>query len=197
MKSIYRQQGFTLIEVMVALFIFSVGILGIISLQLFAKQNNYDAIQRTTASALASSIVEKMRINSGTIGSYLGTAEPVADTAIPTTCSTSPGCSPNLLAQHDLQEWYSLISGATENTQDATNAGGLTAPSACITRDPLGKGSSGDNEYRVTIAWRGRSAISNPTADTCGEDAVDGSGELIYGTDNKFRRIFVIDAKIE
>lgn len=187
-----------MIEVMVALFIFSVGILGIISLQLFAKQNNYDAVQRTTAAALASSIAEKMRINHEAAADYISTAEPVANTVLPTTCSTSPGCTPAELAQHDLQEWYSLISGATETTPDLTNAGGLAAPSACIRQDPLGKGGDvGDTEYRIVIAWRGRSAISNPTSDTCGQGATDGSGALIYGTDNKFRRIFVIDAKIE
>lgn len=182
---------------MVALFIFSIGILGIISLQLFAKQNNYDAIQRTTAAALAAGIVEKMRINTDGIGSYLSTSAPVPNTAMPISttfgfnCLAAPGCSPAELAAHDLRMWHSLISGVTEKN-GVVHAGGLTAPSACITRP-----TADSTEYRITIAWRGRSAITDPTIDTCGQDATDTDGNLVYGTGNKFRRIFVIDAKIE
>jgi type IV pilus assembly protein PilV len=176
-------------EVMFALFIFSVGVLGIFSLQLLATQNNYDAIQRTTAATLASSIVERMRINSQSANSYISTAAPVPNTAIQTTCNASPGCAPAALAAHDLLEWYSLISGATE-TLEGVNTGGLTAPSACIT------GAAGSPNYQITIAWRGRSAIANSAISTCGQGTVV-AGQPIYGTNNEFRRIFVLNARIE
>lgn len=189
-----QHKGFTLMEVMVALFVLSVGILGVISLQLFAQQNNYDAIQRTTAAVLASSIVERMRINREAIGSYPGVAEPVPDTAFPATCLNLPGCTPVQLAAHDLQEWYSLISGATESSADGEFTGGLVAPSACIRRDPEGTGgSAGATEFRIAIAWRGRSALSDPTLDDCGASALP----ALYGDDNEFRRIFLLDVKIE
>jgi type IV pilus assembly protein PilV len=194
MNGMLQDKGFTLMEVMVALFVLSVGILGIISLQLFAQQNNYDAIQRTTAAVLASSIVERMRINRAGINGYPGVAEPVPDTDFPNTCSSPPGCTPAQLAAHDLQEWYSLISGATESSAADEFTGGLAAPSACIRRDPAGTGgTAGATEYRIAIAWRGRSAISDPTLDVCGTGAIP----PLYGDDNEFRRIFVLDVKIE
>ncbi|MFN2301346.1 MAG: type IV pilus modification protein PilV, partial [Gammaproteobacteria bacterium] len=60
--------------------------------------------------------------------------------------------------------------------------GGLVDPTACIT-GPFG-GISG--VYTVTIAWRGVTPLSNPTADACGE------GLDLYGDAEEYRRILVI-----
>lgn len=189
-------QGFSLVEVLIALFILAVGILGIISLQLFAKQNNFDAIQRTSAAAFATDMVERMRMNRTILANYISTAAPVpVDAAMPNTCQDPAApCTPATIAVHDLANWYALISGASDKSVAGDNTGGLTEPSACITQDPLGVGGSiGEHEYRIAIAWRGRTPLSNPTVDTCGEDATGAR----YGTNNEYRRIFILDAKIE
>ena len=47
------QGGFTLLEVMIALLIFGVGLLSVAALQGVSKRANYEALQRTTASYLA------------------------------------------------------------------------------------------------------------------------------------------------
>ena len=190
-------KGFSLIEVLIALFILAVGILGIIGLQLYAKQNNFDAIQRASAAALATDIVERMRMNKTDLINYIVTKEPVtAPNAIPSSCNTpAAGCAPTDITNRDLDTWYSMISGLAEKqstTGDYT--GGLTEPSACIIRDPLGKGGTvGQSEYRIVIAWRGRTPLSNSTATTCGNDSTG----TRYGTDNVYRRVYVLDAKIE
>lgn len=187
------QKGFSLVEVLIALFILAVGILGIIGLQLFAKQNNFDAIQRTSAAALASDIVERMRMNRSALADYISTAEPVvAPAEIPATCNNvAAACTPTQVAAHDLATWYSLISGLSDQDKDGNNVGGLTEPSACIIQDPDGSGVT--SEYRIVIAWRGRNPLSNSTRSTCGDDATGAR----YGANNMYRRIYILDARIE
>jgi len=55
--------GFTLIEVLVTLVIISVGLLGIAGLHSISLRNNFDALIRSHASALADEIADRMRTN--------------------------------------------------------------------------------------------------------------------------------------
>ena len=72
-----KHQGMTLIEVMVALIILVLGILGAVGMQATAKQGSFDAMQRSIASSLAQDIVERMRIASeGNVG--IGTDSPAS-----------------------------------------------------------------------------------------------------------------------
>lgn len=54
------QQGVTLLEVLVSLLIFSIGILGMVALQARAVQYSVDAEDRTRAAAVANEIVSTM-----------------------------------------------------------------------------------------------------------------------------------------
>lgn len=56
-------RGFTLVEVLVALLVLSIGLLGIAGLQLKSLHDNQDAYVRLQASILASDIIERMRAN--------------------------------------------------------------------------------------------------------------------------------------
>jgi type IV pilus assembly protein PilV len=55
--------GYTLIEVMVALVVLSIGLLGVAGLQLVGLQRNLSASSRTQASYLAEDIIDRMRAN--------------------------------------------------------------------------------------------------------------------------------------
>lgn len=57
-----RQSGFTLIEVMVAILVFSLGILGAVSLQASAIRMSTDAQQRAEATFLADQLLARMLI---------------------------------------------------------------------------------------------------------------------------------------
>lgn len=64
MKSGQRQQGFTLIEVLIAITLLTVGILAAASMQISSLGGNSLAIRVTTASTLAGSTIEElMRLN--------------------------------------------------------------------------------------------------------------------------------------
>jgi len=186
MRNLSHSKGFSLIEVLLALFVFSFGALGIAGLQLTAKQSNYDSRQRTTASLLASEIAEKMRVNTVGAASYASSLEGVDPAAIPGGANCGPGasCDPNTLAQYDLNQWYNAIIGASETNQNTgTSVGGLVSPSACIR--PISP-----TAFTVAIAWRGKTPLSNPAADPCG------SGSGLYGASNEYRRLLVFNVTI-
>ncbi len=99
-----QQHGFTLVEVMVAMVIFSVGLLGLAGLQSLGMQNNQTAYFRTVAIQQAYNMADRMRNNITAVnaGSYSA-----LDTNIPvlgTNCITS-ACAPAALASFDHYEW--------------------------------------------------------------------------------------------
>jgi type IV pilus assembly protein PilV len=71
-SSLARAHGFTLVEVLVALVVLSIGLLGIASLQLSSLRWNQGAAARSQATLLAYDIVDRMRANqkSATLGEY-------------------------------------------------------------------------------------------------------------------------------
>ena len=93
LKNKNRARGFTLIEVLIAMFILSVGMLGSTSLMLQgraeAKRTNYDA----KAMQMAQSIAEQMRANIAGVnnGSYnsLDTSNGTSQSCITTSCTSA------------------------------------------------------------------------------------------------------------
>ncbi|NTV09649.1 MAG: type IV pilus modification protein PilV [Zoogloea sp.] len=93
------QSGFSLIEVLVAIVIMAIGLLGVAGLNLIALRGTQDAGNRTVATELAYEIAERMRANPGARASYNSGA------AIDTT-ATPPDCFSNACtgAQQALQD---------------------------------------------------------------------------------------------
>lgn len=60
---IRRQTGFTLLEVLVALVIISIGLLGVAMLQMNGLKNNHSAFYRSQASILAYQMLDSLRAN--------------------------------------------------------------------------------------------------------------------------------------
>jgi type IV pilus assembly protein PilV len=71
------QRGFSLIEVLVAMLILAIGLLGLAALQTQGVRFNHDAYVRTSATVLAYDIVDKMRLNRGNQAGYVTANFPV------------------------------------------------------------------------------------------------------------------------
>jgi type IV pilus assembly protein PilV len=114
-----RPSGFTLVEVLVALVVLSIGLLGIGKLMLFSARANDSAYMRSQATALAYTILDDMRTNSteainGTYNVGLGAfANPGLD------CVTG-ACTTGMVAQYDLYQWKQRLIGALGPTGDGS-----------------------------------------------------------------------------
>ena len=134
MRRAHEEQGFTLIEVLIALVVLAVGLLGMASLMTSSLQSSQGAYRRSQASVMAYDLVERMRVNrSQAISSNDYTlASGAADSTAPS-CN-SAGCTPQQQAQMDLYQWRGALKAALP---DATATVGRTVP----------------NQYTITINW--------------------------------------------
>ncbi|MGB5298560.1 MAG: type IV pilus modification protein PilV, partial [Thiogranum sp.] len=70
-----RPAGFTLIEVMVAVLVMSIGLLGLASLQATSLRFNNDSSAQTQATYLANDMVDRMRTTVSRAADYPAKAE--------------------------------------------------------------------------------------------------------------------------
>ncbi len=183
------QRGFSLLELLIALIVFSVGLLAVAGLQTVSKQANYEGLQRTTAAQIANGLLEDIRSNGDAVAVYLASGdigngsrgnEPAPN------CSVGSECNTAQKAGHDLWVWEQMIDGNLE-TNGGVGTGGLVLPAMCITGPVAG----GGGIYQVTIVWRGAASITSAINNACG--ALSGN----YGANNEFRRIIQIPTYID
>lgn len=100
------QSGFTLIEVLVAVLVLSIGLVGVAALQGVSLKNTQSAFMRSQATALAYDLADRMRAN--VLSARLGLYDPSTAAAV-TACKSTTGCTPQDMAKHDLAEWNAAI----------------------------------------------------------------------------------------
>jgi type IV pilus assembly protein PilV len=184
------QQGISLIDSLIALVIFSVGLLAIAALQTVSKRSNYEAMQRTNATMYAYDLVERMRMNSDALTSYVSDSILTGSPAQCATASDITTCtSVTEVAANDLYEWKATVLGEKEKNSANVSVGGLIDPVACLTR--VGT----TNEFTLAIAWRGQTSISNQSASTCGNGTVS-YNDPVSGDQYGYRRILVLNTYI-
>ena len=105
-KSLKKQGGVSLIEVLVSALIVSIGLVGVAGLQVASLKNNQSALMRSQATALAYDLADRMRSNIPGTGS--GFYDPDA-AALTTGCGSTTGCSTQQLAEHDLAQWNAAL----------------------------------------------------------------------------------------
>lgn len=130
--------GFTLIEVLVALAVLAVGLLGLASLMISGLQVTRSALQYTLATALLNDMADHIRANRPGAAAYALTAGTELD-APAASCATPGECSPTLLAALDLYRWQSAARAALPETQT----------SIAVTTD-----ASGAQTCAITLQWR-------------------------------------------
>ncbi|MEY2619331.1 MAG: type pilus modification protein PilV [Pseudomonadota bacterium] len=101
-----RQRGATLVEILVAVVILSLGLLGLASLQIRAMRGSHSSVQRTQAVILSHSLLDLMRVDraSALQGDYNTTRlTPSGRVCAPLTTV------PTGLAQTEFQGWFALV----------------------------------------------------------------------------------------
>lgn len=119
-----KQNGFSMIEVLIALLILAIGLFGMASLMMTSMKSNQSAAVRSQASWLAYDIFERMRLNSA-IAINSGNYVTAASAGVPANpnCKSS-GCSATNVAAQDLFEWKTQLvqSGLTGSVARTGNA---------------------------------------------------------------------------
>lgn len=140
-----RQQGSGLIEVMVAIAVLGVGVLGFAGLQARALQASGESYYRSQAMAIAQDLAERVRLNREGLSTYVTTSNwsfltPMTSNlslCIPTTTSATVTCNAATMATFDMNEIRyraatMLPSGLVNMRQCPTGAVISTTPLNCV-----------------------------------------------------------------
>lgn len=104
-----RQRGFTLVEVLVALLVLAIGLLGLATLQTVGIKFNQESYLRSQAVLIAYDIIDRIRANpvAKSAGSYDSVAAGATYTA--PACTGAVNCSTSDIATYDLANWKARI----------------------------------------------------------------------------------------
>lgn len=149
--------GFTLLEVMVAMVIFSIGLLGLAGIQAVALKNNNSAYTRTVSMQLAYNMADVLRTstdNSGSVNSIYDSVSSAISGSAPKSCvqkngSGAPDCTETELANFEIYHWKKRI--------EKELASGL----GTITKN--------GEVYTITLMWDDEH--TGATGEACGTDS--------------------------
>ena len=128
-----RQQGLSLIEVMIALAVFSFGLLALAALMASGLKYNTSALHRSYATSQAYDMADRMRANR--LGLDSGYYNNLSGSGTDPGCIES-GCTPEQMAQYDSWQWN------TDNARLLPEGVGTVSLK-----------SSDSGIYTITIAW--------------------------------------------
>ena len=144
-NSIQRRsaQGFTLVEVLIALIVLSVGMLGIAGLYLHSIQAGRTSVFRHHAINLAGDIADRIRANPSAGVNYQATGKD-------NSCMTgTKSCSPLQMAENDIEIWDT-------QAQD-------TLPNGQVTIAFTDTGAGNPDTYQITLSWTEAGQIPPPS----------------------------------
>lgn len=162
-------RGVSMLEVLVAIFVLTIGLLGTASMQSQMQTTQVESYQRAQAIVLLQDMVDRVNANRKDVANYVS-----ADLGL-----SSQDCSvPGTVAGKDLCEWNNALFGAAEMKGTQT-LGAMTGARGCIT-NPV---TTMPREIVVSVVWQGMRPTVAPGGTTCGQNQ--------YGADDKQRRAMV------
>jgi type IV pilus assembly protein PilV len=142
-----RSAGFTIVELLVAFVVLSIGMLGIAGLFAVTLRSSGNAIQRVLAVDLASDIADRIRANRRAGNAYAADAAATDDKCVG---ESSVTCSADEMARNDVWLWRQQIAQAFP---------GGTARGTIGSR--AGSSSVAPSTYTIQIAWNERARNSS------------------------------------
>lgn len=150
-----NQQGASLIEVMVSVFIFAVGVLGFASLQSRSLQATFDNGQRDQVVWLTQSLVDRVRLNAGAATNYMTGLDEfdVADcpTSDPAPLCDEEACTAAEMVTFDIWDLY-----CRNDFQGANAIKGLVVDFTCINTDGGTSTCAATETLRISTSWCSR-----------------------------------------
>ena len=137
------ERGFSLLEVLIALVVLSVGLLGIAGLQTFSLQFNHQSYERTQATVLISEMFDRIMANPAAARDGRYDDVPSDTTASSYTygsCLTTGCATTSELANFDIFVWKTAI----ENSKMSQGTGMIQR---------VNKGDRSSLVYNITITW--------------------------------------------
>ncbi|MBI3772294.1 MAG: type IV pilus modification protein PilV [Gammaproteobacteria bacterium] len=102
-----KQRGLTILEILIALVILAVGLLGVAGLQASALRNNHSAYLKSQATTMVMDMADRIRANPRGATLYAGYDSANAKPEDPG--CLNKGCSSSQLSQYDLYEWHQQL----------------------------------------------------------------------------------------
>lgn len=174
-----RQQGFNLVEVLVAMVILSIGLLGIAGMQVTGVRSNQGSYSRSQATAIMNDLAERMHNNLPGVaaGNYTGLDSSGGCGPAPTACGQENGgsaparCTAQQMAAYD---FYTVtcglptgVAGVRAGRIDQMLAGGR-AQVECINNAAPPVAVAAANclvgfRHRITVSWTDRTQADAST----------------------------------
>ncbi len=172
--------GFGMIEVMVALLVIMVGLLGMAALQGKSFTTQVEAYQRAQAIVIAKDMVARINATTDPLvrPTYETTDGPLGTNDDGKGVQNCTGLSDKDL---DFCQWHNMLLGAAETGSDGTNVGAMIGARGCI--DYI---ASSPDRFLVTVAWQGVSSTVAPSV-PCGQGEYD---------DDRMRRVITLPITI-
>lgn len=140
------QDGFSLVEVLIASLVLAVGALGMMGMQITSINNAASAQNRTQAVFLMNDMANRMRHNKIAAGDGRYISNAGSGGARVAACEVA-GCSGEALAQHDIWEWHGVIIGADMGFGPLVP--GLPEGNGMITENA-------DGSFTISVSWQER-----------------------------------------
>ena len=171
------QHAFGMIEVLVALLIIAIGLLGTITLHVRASQAELESYQRIQALILLEDMASRLTTNRMNRDSYDLSLYNITFLGAGSNVAAIGGAN---RAETDLLEWDGLLRGSTV-TMDGNSIGAMIGARGCIDTIAVTPRMS---TYRISVAWQGMHPTFAPI-DAEGDDIECAGG--LYG-DEAMRR---------
>jgi type IV pilus assembly protein PilV len=152
-----RQRGVSLIEVLVAVLVFSIGLIGLAGLIVMSTRSTHVGYLRSQATFLANNMAERMSANPAAVWTkgYDNAGYPVAAGTVG--CDSASPCNAAEIAVHDQQIWSQQLKAFLPNPKATIACTDVTS----VTYNPSGKLMQrppyGGN-CAMTISWTERGA---------------------------------------
>lgn len=180
-RAISSQRGASMIEILVAIFIVVIGLLGLAGLQTRINLAEMESFQRAQAIVLMQDMVDRINANRKNGAAYV-TATPLGTGDTPATSCAAL----TTMAARDQCEWSKALLGAAEANSGGTSVGAMVDARGCIAdiSDPA----KPFKTYTVAVVWQGLSSTVAPAATLCGQN--------LYGTGDRARRAMVANVVV-